>query len=248
MKRIIVLMLICLVSAHAGILDSSKVVLPRAGSQSLEFGLSGLLSVGSYMGSTIALKKFSNPLKATRYVLNIQSDGFEYSGLRYEFGYDPTPTDSTIDSTIFDYKTTATRQDYFLSIQWLKYRQPYGHLSLLYGVGPLIGLEHSTRENASDPKSRTTGNLTSTTTLDKDVSTGVYFGLTPVVGVEWFLHRNVSFHAEYYSMIKIGWRQFTDDYAREYYTGDWHENNADLSGVYYSVRGYARGGVSFYFK
>ena len=245
MKRMIVFILIGLVSVSAGVLDSSKVVMPHAGSQALEFGYSGVLSLGSYMGNTIALKKHSSPLRATRYALNITSDGYDHTGIRHEFSYDPFPADSTIDSAAYDYTSKSSSQDFFLSIQWIKYHRPYGQLSLLYGAGPLFGINHSTRENAMDPRGRES---TSNWQDDRDVTTSVYLGLTPVVGVEWFLHRNISFHAEYYSLLKVGWRVITDDYTWESSNGDWDKRDSELSGVYYSARGYARGGVSFYFK
>lgn len=245
MKRIIVLMLICIVSINAGILDSSKVVLPKAGSQSLEFGMSGLFSLSSYVGNTIAIKNFSSPLKATRYMVYIRSDGYQHTGDRDEMIFLQSLADTSLDTAYYDYSSKANRHDAFLGIQWLKYQNPYGSLSLLYGVGPLIGFEYSDRENALDPRRRTTN---TTLTQDRDVSAGVYLGLLPVIGIEWFLHKNLSFHAEYYTMMRFGWRDITDEYYREYSADHWFQNNSDLSGLYYSVRGYARGGISFYFK
>lgn len=225
--------------------DSSKLVLPHKGSQALEFGVSGLFNLSTYLGNTIALKTFSSPQRATRYVLDVSGDGYLLSGPRNEFDYDPIPTDSTIDSSAYDYNSKSTSLDISLSVQWIKYRQPYGNLSLLLGVGPMIGMYQSFRENGIDRRPLTyTGN----TQQSKSISTGVYLGLTPVVGVEWFLHRNLSFHAEYYTLMRVGWRAVNDETAREYSSGDWYESDSDLSGVYYSVRGYARAGMAFYFK
>lgn len=245
MKKICVLVLVAMVSVSAGVLDSSKVVLPHAGSQALEFGYSGVFSLGSYLGSTIALKKFSSPLKAKRYLVSISSDGYDHSGLRHEFEYDPHPADSTIDSTTFDYTSSSSRHNVSITMQWIKYLEPYEHLSLLYGVGPEIGFSRSTRDNALDPRRQVPY---SDWQQNKDATTAIYLGLTPVVGIEWFAHKNLSFHAEYYSLINVGYRDVIDRYEREYSSGDWYQSDSDYSGVYYSVRGYARGGVSFYFK
>jgi|FLOH01.1.fsa_nt_gi hypothetical protein len=109
----------------------------------------------------------------------------------------------------------------------------------------MFGIEQTIRENAIDPRARAGE---SDWFENRDVTTSVYLGLNPVIGIEWFLHRNISFHSEYYTLITAGWRIVTEDYAREYSNGDWYRSDSDLSGVYYSVRGYARAGVSFYFK
>ncbi|NQV42091.1 MAG: hypothetical protein HQ506_07025 [Candidatus Marinimicrobia bacterium] len=231
--------------SQTAISDSSTLVLPHTGSQALEFGYSGLFSLSNYIGNTIAIKNFSSPLRATRYILNFSSDGYLLSGPRNEVDYNPIPTDSTIDSSAYDYDSKTTSLDISLSVQWIKYQQPYGNLSLLLGVGPMVGMSHSIRENVIDRRPLTySGN----TQASKSISTSVYLGLAPVVGVEWFLHRNISFHAEYYTLMRAGWRAVNDETAREYSSGDWHESDSDLSGVYYSVRGYARAGVAFYFK
>jgi len=245
MKQVGVLILVAMVSASGGVLDSSKVVLPHAGSQALEFGYSGVFSIGSYMGSTIAFKKFSSPLNAKRYLANFSSDGYDHSGIRHEFEYDPQPSDSTIDSTTFDYTSSSSRLNVSIGMQWIKYLEPYERLSLLYGAGPELGLTRSTRENALDPRRQ---GIYSDWQLNKEATTAIYLGLTPVVGVEWFFHKNLSFHAEYYSLINVGYRVVSDNYERDNGYGDWYQSDSDYSGVYYSVRGYARGGVSFYFK
>jgi hypothetical protein len=231
--------------SRADLPDSSNLVLPHKGSQALEFGLSGLFSVGSYIGNTIALKKFSSPHSATRYALNISSDGYQLSGDSHEFEYYPSIGDSTVDSTSFDNTSKNRRQDIFLSVQWLKYKKPYGNLSLLLGAGPLIGFDQSIRENAIDPRQRTGE---SNWYDNNDMSTAIYLGLVPVVGVEWFLHKNISFHSEYYTLMKVGWRTATQDNTREYDSGSWYKADSELSGVYYSVRSYARAGVAFYFE
>jgi len=83
---------------------------------------------------------------------------------------------------------------------------------------------------------------------NRDVVNTYYTGFLPVIGVEWFMHKNFSFHAEYYTTIKLGWR-FKEDYEKVVYTsGDWRVKNSDLSGMYYNASGNARGGISFYFK
>lgn len=245
MKRITALVLMVVMMTHAGVIDSSKVVLPHNGSQALEFGLSGLFNIGSYVGNAIALKKFSSPSRATRYVLNINGSGYNLSGKEHEVDYNPHPADSTIDSTNYDYTTKRNSQDIFVSVQWIKYHQPYGNLSLLFGVGPLIGFDQSTRENVKDPRTRIGENDWYDS---KSGSTAFYLGVNPVVGIEWFLHKNVSLHSEYYTLVTAGWRVETEDYDREYSSGDWYQKDSKLSGVYYNVRGYARAGVSFYFK
>ncbi len=231
--------------SQTGLLDTSKVILPHKDSKALEFRMSGLFNLGSYMNSSLALKSFSAPNKAVLYVLDFGLDSYGLSGDGHEYNYDPSPSDSTIDSTYFDRNTYYVNNDISLSVQWIKYKEPYGNLSLLFGVGPIIGMSVSHRENTTDPRGRTS---TREAQLNNDVSMTVYTGLTPVVGIEWFLHKNFSFHAEYYSIFRVGWRNTKDSTERRYDWGDWFESEYDISGLYYNARGYAAAGVSFYFK
>jgi len=191
------------------------------------------------------MKTFSAPDRATRYSLDFGMDSYDLSGKGHEYKYDPSPSDSTIDSTKFDRNYNYVNNSISLSVQWIKYKEPYGSLSLLFGVGPIIGMSVSKRENVIDPRIPANNRDAQ---LTKDVTMAVYTGLTPLVGVEWFLHKNLSFHAEYYTTIKVGWRNTANNAEREYDWGDWYESEYEISGVYYNARGYAAAGVSFYFK
>ncbi|MBC8376833.1 MAG: hypothetical protein H8E26_12370 [FCB group bacterium] len=245
MKRIGAIILICVISISAGALDTSKVVLPQKGSQSLEFGFSGLFNISTYMGNIMALKKFSSPQRATRYAIGITVESYDMMGPGQDIYYNPYPSDSTVLSTTFDRTSIYTNQDISFRMQWLKYLEPQGNLSLLFGVGPLVGYQTSKRETSEEPQEFDYGQSYQT---NENVSTTLYLGLVPVVGVEWFVHKNISFHAEYYSDIKVGQKKITDSRSSVSSNGDWTKSDYDIFGLYYSVRGYARGGVSFFFK
>ncbi len=244
-KRILVVTIVIasLSTAFGGLFDSTNVQPPHSGSKALEFGLSGLFNFSHYIGNTIALKTFSRPYRATRYTLATNTGGYNLAGDGHEYEYNPT--DSTIDSTNIDQTSQSSILNVSLTLQWIKYLKPYGNLALLYGIGPSLGYESRERENSRDPRLPIVSGYYR---QSKDVTRTVYAGLAPVIGIEWFLHKNFSFHAEYYTLINVGWQSFKADSENENGWGGWEKSDFEMEGLYHSINSRAQAGVSFYFR
>jgi len=245
MKMIVALVLIVISTAAGGIIDTTNVIRPHSNSKALEFGMYGLLNFRGYLGNTFALKSFTSPNRARRYILDLSTHGSNESGEMEKYQYRTIIGDSLmIDTTYEDLSSEENRITLSLAVQWIRYTDNYGNLSLLYGIGPIFGFSVNDGVNSRDPRAI----LPYTYSYDRKTATkAIYTGLVPVVGVEWFLHKNLSFHAEYSATIKMGWRS-TDDSNHNGSTYNWVEYDSHTEGIYYEIRNNANAGVSFYFR
>jgi len=246
MRKNIVVVTIVIASistAFGGFFDSTNVHLPHSGSMSLEFGLSGLFNFSHYIGNTISYKSFSSPHRSQRYSLYTSMNGYDLAGDGQSYKY--TSSNSTLDSAIIDHASRSSFLDISLTIQWIKYSEPYGNLSLLYGIGPTFGYETHERENNQNPQGQILSGYYQQT---KDITRIVYAGLAPVIGIEWYLHKNFSFHAEYYTLINMGWQTLEGGNRYENGWGDWEESDYEMEGLYHSIKSRAQAGISFYFR
>ena len=240
---VVTIVVASLSTVFGGLFDSTNVQLPHSGSKALEFGLSGLFNFSHYIGNTIALKTFSRPSRASRYALYTNIGGYNLAGDGHKYEY--IQTDSTIDSTNIDQTSQSSILNVSFTIQWIKYLKPYGNLSLLYGIGPTLGYESRKRENSRDPRLPIVSGYYQ---QSKDATSTVYAGLAPVIGVEWYLHKNFSFHAEYYTLINVGWQSSKGNSEHENGWGDWEKSDFEMEGLYHSIKSRAQAGVSFYFR
>jgi len=170
-------------------------------------------------------------------------DGYDLSGDGQAYKFNSS--NSTLDSTIIDHASRSSLLEISLTMQWIEYSEPYGDLSLLYGIGPTIGYESREKEDNRNPHYQLLSGYYQQT---KDITRIVYAGLAPVIGIEWYLHKNFSFHAEYYTLINIGWQTSEGGNRYESGWGDWEESDYEMDGLYHSIQGRALAGVSFYFR
>ena len=243
--RLIVISIFLSNMAFGGIFDSTRVVLPHQGSKALEFKLSGLFNFSGYIANGIAYKKFTENDRAVRYTLHTNISGYNEAGDSFFNNY--SQSDSTIDSLANEYDYNRRDSDLMISMQWIKYLEPFNNLALLYGIGPIVGLDTygTSRIIEADSISAPGSYIYQ---KDETFVNTLYTGAIPVIGIEWFLHQNFSFHAEYYTVIKLGWR-FKTEYSKDINkTGYWNEDDRSYSGLYYRTLGYATAGISFYFK
>ena len=240
-RSIVTIAVILLGSAFGGIFDSTKVVLPHDGSQALEFRMSGLVSLSNFMNSTIAWKKFDSPNKATRYAINLTGSSHGSQGWADYYDFHPIPADSLPDTTHQDVNYKSINAGLSVVIQKMHYARPFHQLSLFVGYGPLvgIGLDHQSGQSF----------YSSTAHEDKhQYNDIIYTGLVPSVGVEWFLHPNFSFHAEYQATLKIGWEFTKYDRSVIYSSGSWEKQFNKTNGPFLIMTNASQVGISFYFK
>jgi len=223
--------------------DSTILVVPQSGSRALEFGFSGIFNFSSFMSQDLAYKKFLTPYKARRYFFSFNINGTTSKRLMDQKHY-TIETDSLTGETNLDVDDDRNSTILTIGLQNINYRKPYGNLAFCYGGGPLLEmnyyLSNEFAEEIRNPGS-TTNNDRSATTLE------LLTGITYLVGVEWFLHKNVSFHAEYHNSCKIGIFNEVSYTEREGFSTltitDLKEN-----GYLFRLNGRAWVGISFYFE
>ncbi len=243
--KILLLMFTVTLTALAGPADSSRCTLPHQDARSLDFGLSGLFNLSGYIGNSIAFKHFKTPTTAYRFTLLTDLGGKNQNGSETDHYVDDN--DSLFLQNDFQNSSKAWSGQIMISAQKLCYQHPYNKLSLYYGIGPVLGFSVSRNYVTYDPSA--VPENTSYTSENESNARTFYTGIVPSVGVDCFLHKNVSVFAEYYTLIKLGWTQTINtrnyvSYSNNYYH---HTISKDLQGLYWDMQGYARAGVAFFF-
>ena len=104
-------------------------------------------------------------------------------------------------------KSDQTRYYVRFNTQLIWYSESYSGISFFYGVGPFLGFSKS--EKKDEWVSPYPGHPR--TNLD-ETKTGWSLGLTGLVGVEWFVSKSISLHAEY--RISLGYSREKREYNR----------------------------------
>ena len=213
--------------------DSSKVYMRYPGSKALEFRMYSVFSLSALTGGNISYKSFRNEKKAIRIGLNFYGNADWKSGK-----YKEVELDYSIDSTEFD-TTSYIRDinqnyiDFSLGLQFIKYSKPKIGISLCYGFGPLIGYRSNLNNNKdSGLKTKLPNEYDHIITDYKSIDEKYYGGITTMIGVEWFFHKSVSFHAEYHNDLMIGKSYYHYLTERQYYNGEYEKEDYKTYGNY----------------
>jgi len=223
--------------------DSLKLVLPQSGCKALEFGFNGLFNFNSFMSQDLAYKKFLTPYKARRYTFSFNINGKSANREQDQRTYS-NDTDSLISEINIDGDEILNRSLIEIGFQNINYTQPYGDLSFCYGWGPLLEIDYYNNDDTSTEK-RSPGTTTDET--DSRYTLELLTGITYLVGVEWFLHKNISFHAEYNNSFKFG-ISHEERYIKRISSSSTGKTDIKENGTLFSINGRALVGVSFYFR
>ncbi|NOZ74942.1 MAG: hypothetical protein GXO90_06125 [FCB group bacterium] len=220
--------------------DSLFAVVPHAGSKALEFRIRGLFNIDSHLGNGITLKTFTGTNRAIRIGIYDNVVVNDESGERNrEDYYQYQDTLKLSESSIRRLNNLSAVQ---INLQFIRYSAPYYRLSLSYGLGPVLGF--SDRQT----KNNTIGRHGDTSVKDNTRTTMIYTGLSTIVGVEWFFRKNISFHSEYHTSIKVGKSYNKASHFQLDGFGNWYRTTENRAGPYYQVTGNVWFGTSFYFK
>jgi opacity protein-like surface antigen len=165
-------------------------------SKALQFQIGSNFTLTSFQGAGLSYKYHLKPLRAVRV-------GSELSLSKSNF--DLTEVDSVGDLETLS-KSDQTRYYVRFNTQLIWYSESYSGISFFYGVGPFLGFSKS--EKKDEWVSPYPGHRTN---LD-ETKTGWSLGLTGLVGVEWFVSKSISLHAEY--RISLGYSREKREYNR----------------------------------
>lgn len=218
---------------------------PKKGSKALEFKMTGLLNLSQHLGGAITYKSFSKDRKAFRVGIGVDIakdwDSGNFEKIHYEVGGDSPHYDTTsYDIASPDFLGYST-----LSFQAIKYQDPFHSVSLLYGVGGKLGYFINDHKIDYSNLHTLEGNVYTKNLVSER---RVFIGLTALIGVEWFMNKNISFHSEYQTDLLLGKKERKEEWRIDYYSGDWNESNTMVSGNYIDITNRVLAGVSIYFK
>jgi opacity protein-like surface antigen len=166
-------------------------------SKALQFQIGSNFTLTSFQGAALSYKHHLKPLRAIRV-------GSELSLSKSNF--DLTEVDSVGALETLS-KSDQTRYYVRFNTQLIWYSESYSGISFFYGVGPFLGFSKS--EKKDEWVSSYPGHPR--TNLD-ETKTGWSLGLTGLVGVEWFVSKSISLHAEY--RISLGYSREKREYNR----------------------------------
>jgi len=166
--------------------DSTKNSLKK-GSWSLQFQISNNFTLDEFQGSTISAKRhFSSN-----------------SALRFGIGLTSVSTDDEYTSSeIYNYSSFGEgKREYTYNIiefnfYYLYYPNPEKKLNFYFGGGPSIGYsDYDDVQNSTEVNQDT---IFIETTYNNEINS-YSIGIHGLLGVEWFVNRSISIHAEYLS-------------------------------------------------
>jgi opacity protein-like surface antigen len=154
------------------------------GAWALQFQINSHFTVQSFEGTTFSLKKFTGDRTAWRagLSLNLSTQDDDQTGFSDTL---ISPT-YTVDNNAFSVNAVIHR---------VFYTAPRSKTAFFFGVGPTGGYGHA---KLSQRRDYPDGRFTSAKREDNSWSAG----LSAVMGVEWFLRRNLSLLAEYGTVIE----------------------------------------------
>jgi hypothetical protein len=142
---------------------------PQRGSWAVQFRVTDNFTLSSFEGSVLALKRHLTPSHSIRASLGLSLQGQTSEAIR----------DTLLSSRENDVHSVSFNLDY------LWYARPQSTLSLFLGGGPLFQYNTATSDYEFPTPSPSVKR------------TDRAFGVRAVVGVEWFVTRQIGLHSEY---------------------------------------------------
>nr|MBN2276201.1 hypothetical protein [candidate division Zixibacteria bacterium] len=166
----------------------------KAGSWSFQFEANRDLELTAFQGSTISCKKHTSDGAAWR--LGLSTD--------IEFREDENSR-NRIDTTIGQTNNDMDDYSFVLHIQRVFYPRPDAKINFYWGFGPDFGYGRYKRKYTSENP------LSGWWNKQTGVSTTYSFGMSGILGVEWFVWSNISFLAEYGSTLMYTHAKYTSE-------------------------------------
>lgn len=153
------------------------------GSWSLQFQITEDIGLKPFNGMIVSMKRHFSERSALRL------------GVRFDLDWNDTETSHLmqVSDTTYDWAEASENSDYqkfTIDLSYLRYVRPGSYVNFFWGAGPLVGYS---RSSDTDEMDYPYGNYRKTDSYSRSWSVGA-LGL---VGVEWFLVKHFSFHAEY---------------------------------------------------
>lgn len=163
------------------------------GSWSLQFQITDELGLKPFNGMMVSVKRHWSRQSALRLGVQV-SAGWTSS----------TDTDSQeVADTLYrsdDQSADYNYQKLTIDLSYVRYPWPGSHVNLFWGVGPLVSFSRDEQTDVTIYSYDDRDNLTSRYVYRRSWE----LGAVGLVGVEWFLSKNFSFHSEYRSSITYG--------------------------------------------
>ena len=152
------------------------------GAWALQFQINNDFDLNSFNGSTFSLKKQTSPGAAWRMGVSLALS-FSDSDQIQSNGIEEIPRESDQNSQTVD-----------LTLQKVFYPNPNSRINLYYGLGPRGYYRHTHSKQLRD-----VSDSTSTETINTQNNWEI--GVAGVLGVEWFVTKNISLLGEYGSSL-----------------------------------------------
>ncbi len=166
----------------------------KDGAWALQFQLGSAFSRRSSVGYAISGKYHLSDSKAVRI-------GFDIDG-SFSFGKNVNRGGDVPDDTLFSYDDSDySLQDIEMTLEYLSYKPINDDISLFLGTGPIFGFRHN--------KSSVIGGWYYRQEFRTFTNTNEYyswnFGISTVLGVEWFPTKRISIVADYGASFKYSY-------------------------------------------
>jgi hypothetical protein len=164
--------------------DSSKSSLNK-GSWSLQFQISRNFTLDTFQGSNISAKRHFSPKHALRFGIGLTASTQDFN------------RESQEDNNYHSERKDEVEDNYTqidINCYYIYYANPGKQINVYFGVGPLGGYSDFDRSQM--------GNQIIQDTLYYDIQdsrkvNGYSIGIHGLIGVEWFVKKEISIHAEY---------------------------------------------------
>jgi hypothetical protein len=147
-----------------------------AGSWSLQFRITENFQLSSFQGATVSAKRHFSEGRAVRFGVSLNGSFTEE---------EHRLIDESADSTASEYTTDENQQYMRFDVQYLIYPSPMKNLNVFFGAGPLFELSRGETSGLGQWR----------------LSKIWRFGLSGVLGVEWFVTKRISIISEYSSSL-----------------------------------------------
>ena len=174
----------------------------------MQFGVTGLLSLRTFQGSTLGAKYQLSDTHALRVGVTVYGNSDDQTG-----SYSESVNDTSYGSNPSNYSSASATVS--LLVHYIWYAQPVHFIHLYGGVGPLVSY-YNYNHTETYPDLYTYTDAVSHERFwvvrnYKSESKKIGAGISGAIGVEWFAIRWLSFHAEYNQNALYQWGSTSTD-------------------------------------